>query len=689
MIRQRLTGHVADWTQRNGAFMVFAAVILIGGLTFVGMSVDLGLISMTKTRMQAAADSAALAAAQEIGAAIQEIGEQGGGGQTVQQINAIAADAARDMAAQVVEMNGFYIDKQVDVVFGQRKYSSQEGFYTVWDSFPSNVVQVNIQMDNPDLSAPDAKLQLMFAPVMGDKSAFVTASATAFIEARDIVSVCDYSGSMNYDSLPWKSGLNQTEIRNNLDDCWNALVASDVRYSDDSGTKKFPAGGWGKIDSKAGTYYNSNNVNDVFDHLELSDSSEGVKFYDYSNYSKFMTKLGPGTYDLNNMPGNLDDDINSIRVPEGFTVTLWDFANQGGWQYGPVTSDVSSMGGYSNDAEWIVITDSSGSSSYEPYPQEGKDSNGNRKGKPNKTESEDLWKDYIAWVIDESNGAYDDLDGSGYNYKDAYGYRTLLMYMLSEERENDESEDNWRVPAYPFHAVKEGMTLFCGFLDGLGFGDQLGLCTYATTAQRAVGLWDDGAPVTVDLGTAHLTENYLDIDTIQRHKQAAHYSPTTNIGDGLKEARLLLEEQGRIGARHQILLMTDGAVNRPSSLPSLPGGWDNFDWNEMTDWDGDGAADYDNSDIQENNSEGYYPNQKKYVFYQAKLAVEQGMTIHTMAVGDGADWKMMKALATYGGGMFIHVPGGTSIENFEANLLQKFSVLAAMVPPAKLMDPDQ
>ena len=46
--------------KRRGVFFALAVVCLVAAMTFVGMSVDLGMITITKTRMQAAADSAAV-----------------------------------------------------------------------------------------------------------------------------------------------------------------------------------------------------------------------------------------------------------------------------------------------------------------------------------------------------------------------------------------------------------------------------------------------------------------------------------------------------------------------------------------------------------------------------------------------------------------------------------------------------
>lgn len=665
--------------RRKGVFFVLAIVSLMAAMAFVGLSVDLGMITVTQTRMQSTANAAALAAVQEIVVGIRQAGEQGV--TDLAAVQAVAAAAARNMADQVVTLNGFYIDPATDVELGHR-ILNQDGitYSESWGTAPYNMVKVTIRKTNSNPAAQDAKLPLMFAPVTGERAQAITTDATAFIESRDIVAVLDYSGSMAFDSQ-FRSDtvgrLGLSGVEDSLDDIWNALTASDVRFSDDGATPKFPSAGFGAINSYAGTYVSSSDTDDIFDALNLGGDSEGVRFYDYDNYSGFMTELGPGTYNLNNMSGNLDDDINSFRVPDGFTVTLWDFANEGGWQYGPVTSDVSSIGGYANDAEWIVITQAGTPSGYVPFPQEGKDSNGNLRGKPSQSESEALWKDYIRFVKNNL-GSY------GYNKR--YGYRTLMHYLIYSRKANDQSEDLWRAPIYPHHAMKEGVTMLSTFLNNLGYGDHLGLVTYATTSRIETGLWDDGAGVTVDLGADHLTANVMDIDAIQRHKQAGHYNSSTGIGYGLEDAKQLLDDQSRYGAQKAILLMTDGQSSQyPSGYGtySLPAGWN---WSEITDFDDNGWADLviDSSYQNGGNGDGNW-RAALHSFVKAKEAYDGGYTVHTISVGDGADTVLMDAIAQMSGGEYVHISSGTSNAEMEAALEAAFAVLAGQVPPARLL----
>ena len=664
---------------RRGVFFAMAILCLVAAMTFVGMSVDLGMITVTQTRMQAAADAAALAAAREIVVGIREAGEAGV--TNVQVVQALAAQQARDMAEHVCDLNGFYLDPNTDVLVGSRLLDETgHNYVESWGTPPYNMIKVTIRKDNDDAAAPDAKLPLSFAPVQGERKHRLTVKATAFIKSRDIVSVLDYSGSMATDSLIRPNAVNRlglSQVEDSLDDIWDALVASGVTFSNDPSTAKFLSGGLGGIDSYQGTYLSSNSVDTVFDTLNLGGGSEGVRFYDYNNFSSFMMELGPGTYNLNNMSGNVDDKINSFTVPDGYSATLWDFANQGGWQFGPKTSDVSSMGSYNNDAEWVVITGPPGSDDYVPFPQEGKTtSGGTRKGKPSESQSEILWKDYIEYVMGNNQL-------NNYGYRKKYGYRTLMDYLIAKKMMNHESEDLWRAPIYPHHALKEGMTLFTDFLENLGYGDNLGLVTYATTSLRQTGLWDDGADVTVDLNGDHLTDDYDAIDTIQRHKQPGHYNRKTGIGYGLEDAIELVEEQGRYGAQKSILLMTDGKPNQyPSGygMGSLPAGWD---WDELTDFDGDGVADFE-IDSTYSSSESKWLG-ALHAFITAKEAMDADIVVHTISVGSSADTELMGAIAAMTGGIHLHVPGGSTIAEMEDDLQAVFVLLAGQVPPARLI----
>ncbi len=189
--------------------------------------------------------------------------------------------------------------------------------------------------------------------------------------------------------------------------------------------------------------------------------------------------------------------------------------------------------------------------------------------------------------------------------------------------------------------------------------------------------------MTINISSDPITPKYGDIDDIQQRHQAGEYNGWTAMGDGILKARELLvgvasdpDDDGytRYGARPTMIVMTDGQTNQK------PTGWScqpSFQWKDWTDYDGDGAANYSTSD-----------NYKRYAFWEATEAVKRGITIHTIAVGAGADRNLMEAIAFAGGGVFIDVPVHSTVEEVEEQLSAAFSQIAAKVPPAQLMYED-
>ena len=127
----------------------------------------------------------------------------------------------------------------------------------------------------------------------------------------------------------------------------------------------------------------------------------------------------------------------------------------------------------------------------------------------------------------------------------------------------------------------------------------------------------------------------------------------------------------------RFLLITDGNANTIDSgeSTSLPADWD---WDELFDYDNDGTGDYTTGSTN-----------RKYVLKKAKECVDAGYTVHTMSVGADADTSLMRAVAHMGGGIFIEVPGNSSTELMEAEVLAAFQKIAALVPSATLLNPDE
>ncbi|MCG8450698.1 MAG: VWA domain-containing protein, partial [Pirellulales bacterium] len=516
---------------RRGIIVVLTGFTLVAMFAFIALSVDTGRIVLNETKMQNAVDAASLAAAQEITAAVYAAG-QGQGSANID-ANSIAVAAARQMAAQVAEANGVYIDPNTDVRFGKRGFDPNSGAWPIqWDVGPFNVVQVLARRTGSDVSQPDGQFPLAFGWAVGREQVPLQTSATAFVEARDLVVVLDFSASMNDDSS-LKSGLGQSQAEQSLDLMWDTLVDADPQFRG-TNQSKFPATGFGLINSYYGTYISSSN-----------------------------------TYHIRNALG-LDKNN-----PDG-------------------------------------------SRKY-PFPQAGRYSSGNEKYKPSNSTSDWFWNGYIQFVKYKSG-----------TYRKRYGYRTLMDYLQEQRFGRAYSEDLWRTPHYPFHAIKEGSSLFLSFLAELDFGDEVGLVSYGKWAVKEWSHYD--GEVDIDITSDPITGDYATIDTIQRRHQAGDYNGWTGMGDGILKGRELLvgaaddpSDDGfaRYGARPTMIIMTDGQTNQGPSGWSLPSG---FDWSEWTDYDGDGVADYTTSNWK-----------KQYSFWEATEAVKRGITLHTLAVGQGAD----------------------------------------------------
>jgi hypothetical protein len=573
--------------RRRGVVVVMTSFLLTVLFAFLAFSIDSGRIVLTRTEMQNAVDAGSLAAAQEIAAAVYAAGQGEG---TAGESSTTAVAAARIVAADVAAANGVYVNGDEDVYFGRRSYNASSGEWPItWGATPINVVKVVARRTNGDTSAQDGQLPLAFGWAVGKSSVPIETSSTAFVEARDMVLVLDYSGSMNYDSQ-LTSDLGLTQAEELLDNMWDAIVAADPKWPS-TNISKFPNGGFGGIDSSEGTYLSST-------------------------------------------------DTSAIREALGLNQTNPDGSRQF------------------------------------PYPQSGRYTSGSSKGLPkplpSNSTSDSLWNRYIDYVKNHPNSSY----------QKKYGYRTLMDWMQQKStsgytpRDRYTSEDMWRTPHYPMEGVKNGSTLFLDFLEDLDYGDEVGLVGYAGDGWQ-VSDFNDGE-VEADFSGNLISDDYDLLNDVLRHHQAGEQGGQTNIGAGIREGRELLVGAGsgdtgsvRFGARPIMIVMSDGVstVNPPSY--SMPSG---FTWGAWTDYDGDGSADYSTSDTK-----------KKYAIAQAIEAANKGVQIHTLAVGAGADTDLLRAIAFIGGGIFIEVPGGTTVAAMEADLLDAFAQIASKLPPPKLI----
>ncbi len=160
--------------------------------------------------------------------------------------------------------------------------------------------------------------------------------------------------------------------------------------------------------------------------------------------------------------------------------------------------------------------------------------------------------------------------------------------------------------------------------------DQIGLVTYSSHVNTVVQL-----QCLKTLGAA-CSQSTVEGSVIYKltNRDITHAGGSTNIPDALEEAtkalRHVVPYNGRPGAAHIIILMTDGQPNKYSNL------------------DSENANCYATS---------YYPGYTKAQncsIYLAKKARDQGIVIYTISLGEDADIELMDHIADITGGIHLH-----------------------------------
>jgi hypothetical protein len=227
------------------------------------------------------------------------------------------------------------------------------------------------------------------------------------------------------------------------------------------------------------------------------------------------------------------------------------------------------------------------------------------------------WNEYIDYVKKSTSNELPT------QYKHHYGYKTFVNYLQEKRPMASETPGLWQTTEQPITALKNGVTVFLAYLQEVDTDDRLGLSVY--TASDGTAVLESG-----------LTSDMQLIEDISRERQAGHYDHYTNIGDGLKKARIELQNNARAGAFKMIVLMTDGIANRPSNTTYA----------------------------------------KTYLLDQAQIAADAGYPIVTISLGAGADTDLMQQVADLSGGIHFNVPGGQSPLDMEEDLKDVFRQIA-------------
>lgn len=194
--------------RRRGITAVLVAVCLIPLLFAVAMVVDVGYMYVVQADLQAAADSAALAAA----------GEMSGASTDVYIDKAKAAAKLYASQHSSLGMTAGLTLADEDIEFGDAVYDQQAGRWTYVPNAESTApyaVKVTIRRDG----ASNPLVGRYISRVFGASSGVQSADAVAMITPRDIALAIDLSQSMTFDSM--LTNRNKTQI--NLRDVWVTL----------------------------------------------------------------------------------------------------------------------------------------------------------------------------------------------------------------------------------------------------------------------------------------------------------------------------------------------------------------------------------------------------------------------------------------------------------------------------------
>ncbi|MHC4879472.1 MAG: vWA domain-containing protein [Planctomycetota bacterium] len=229
------------------------------------------------------------------------------------------------------------------------------------------------------------------------------------------------------------------------------------------------------------------------------------------------------------------------------------------------------------------------------------------------------WTDFINYV--NTSGSVNE---AGFRYQ--YATMCLINYWNERRANYSQTPGLWVCPTQPLEAAKNAADVMIDYIQEVSADDRLGLSIYTHPSSAGATL------------ESSLTSNLDSVRPLYRERQASHYDAMTNIGAGMKVAREELEANARPEAFRMIVLLTDGVANRPS-----------------------GSAAW-------------------YALNQATLCEAAKIRVMTISLGLNADTTLMQQIADTTGGRHFNVPGGGTIEEYEAQLKDVFREIAADRP---------
>ncbi|MBI2825229.1 MAG: VWA domain-containing protein [Planctomycetia bacterium] len=411
---------------------------------------------------------------------------------------------------------------------------------------------------------------LFFARVLNTNSFNATAQSVAMHQPRDIMLVLDFSASMCYDSqfrqIPT---LGRSLVESSLQQIYQDL--SSPQY----GTLTFTP----QCATITGMSPTNSNMAQITTKFKNDDSAyvtstktiNQVKLQFSNGATQTFSNPGGTTGTFKGTGSNSGRQIDAVYVKSGTN----DNSGGSGEKFADDATTLKTLFGLANVA----------------YPYAG-----------------DSWSNYISYVKSDT-----DVDNAG--YRKMYGYMTWVNYLQAQRSAYSQTPDLWKTHEQPVTALKDSVTMFVNYISAGRNNDRLGLSIYTYSDQTAIL-------------ESPLTANYLTLSTTTSQRQAGHYISGTNIYNGMRTARLELQNNGRVGAFRMMVLMTDGVANLPGSTT----------------------------------------NAKNLVLQEAQAAATARIPIVTISMGALADTALMSQVASTSGGVYFNIPGGQTAAQYQEQL---------------------
>ena len=307
----------ANRPRRRGAVAALVALLLVPLMGMVAFALDIAWIVQSRSDLQSAADAAALAGAEQLMNGFVQYSLPGQTNQST--ILNTAESSAKTFAKNFASYNtaggvSLLTLKDADIEFGFTNASNNYTAAPGYSGFP-NTVKVTMRLD----SSANGALKLFFAPLFGQNSTNIKATAAATIFTANVNSF--QVASVNASVLPMTIDIN----------AWNTFIQSGV--SSDGTTH---AGSNGAPQMQV--YPSPTNAPGNFGMLSLDDSSnsastirgwidDGLGSSDLATLKSAnllpIPNLNPPQWNWKGAPGFKASDLNDLTVGSDFMLPLF------------------------------------------------------------------------------------------------------------------------------------------------------------------------------------------------------------------------------------------------------------------------------------------------------------------------------------------------------------------------------